>query len=135
MPNIRFIALLALLLALMNLPHPADAAQAGDRGGGPNVTFPETLLIQNGAPVLNLKRPPEAGMHAAKGDGVADDTAAFLDAWDLLKREDKKHGPWGPDNSFYVYLPDGTYKVSDTLIYRGATVGDARAAPAQDSRH
>jgi len=123
MPNIRFIALLALLLALMNLPHPADAAQAGDRGGGPNVTFPETLLIQNGGPVLNLKRPPEAGMHAAKGDGVADDTAAFLDAWDLLKREYKKHGPWGPDNSFYVYLPDGTYKVSDTLIYRGATVG------------
>ena len=123
MTNTRFIALLAPLLALTMFPHPANAAQAGDRGGGPNVTFPETLLMQNGGPVINLKRPPEAGMHAAKGDGVADDTAAFQDAWDLLKREYKKHGPWGSDNSFYVYLPDGTYKVSDTLIYRGATVG------------
>jgi len=114
---------LGLLLALTALPHPARAAQAGDRGGGPNITFPETLLRQNGGPVLNIKRPPESGMHAAKGDGVADDTAAFLDMWDLLKREYKKYGPWGADNSVYVYLPNGTYKVSDTLIYRGATVG------------
>ena len=116
-------ATLALLLALTSLPHPTYAAQAGDRGGGPNITFPETLLRQNGGPVINLKRPPEAGMRAAKGDGVADDTAAFLDVWDLLKREYKAHGLWGSDNSFYVYLPDGTYRVSDTLIYRGATVG------------
>ena len=116
-------AALALLLALTALPHPARAAQAGDRGGGPNITFPETLLRQNGGPVINIKRPPETGMHAAKGDGVTDDTAAFQDVWDLLKREYKAHGPWGSDNSFYVYLPNGTYKVSDTLIYRGATVG------------
>jgi len=88
-----------------------------------NITFPDTLLMQNGGPVINIKRPPEPGMHAAKGDGVSDDTAAFLDVWDLLKREYKAHGPWGSDNSFYVYLPDGTYKVSDTLIYRGPTVG------------
>ncbi len=114
-------ALLALLLILADSP--ARAAKAGDRGGGPNITFPDTLLRQNGGPVINIKRPPEPGMRAAKGDGVTDDTAAFLDVWDLLKREYKAHGPWGPDNSFYVYLPSGTYKVSDTLIYRGATVG------------
>jgi len=120
--NTHRAALLALL-ALINLPHSARAAQTGDRGGGSNVTFPETLLMQNGGPIINVKRPPEAGMHAAKGDGVADDTAAFQDAWDLLEREYKKHGPWGSGNSFYVYLPNGTYKVSDTLIYRGATVG------------
>ncbi len=109
------------LLALAALP--AAAARAGDRGIGQYITFPDTLLIQNGGPVIDIKRPPEAGMRAAKGDGVTDDTAAFLDVWDLLKREYKKHGPWGPDNSFYVYLPIGTYKVSDTLIYRGPTVG------------
>ena len=117
---------LIALFALLLLPltgSPACAAWAGDRGGGMNITFPDTLLMQNGGPVINIKRPPEPGMHAAKGDGVSDDTAAFLDVWDLLKREYKAHGPWGSDNSFYVYLPDGTYKVSDTLIYRGPTVG------------
>ena len=62
-------------------------------------------------------------MHAAKGDGASDDTAAFQDVWDLLKRQFQAHGPWGTDNSFYVYLPRGTYKVSDTLIYRGETIG------------
>lgn len=114
-------AILALLLILAGSP--ARAAQAGDRGGGPDVTFPDALLMQNGGPVINIKRPPEPGMRAAKGDGVSDDTAAFQDVWDLLKREYKAHGPWGSDNSFYVYLPNGAYKVSDTLIYRGATVG------------
>ncbi len=117
------LAAFALFLALAGSSVPASAAQAGDRGGGPVITFPETLLRQNGGPVINIKRPPEAGMRAAKGDGVTDDTAAFQDVWDLLKREYKAHGPWGSDNSFYVYLPDGTYRVSDTLIYRGATVG------------
>ncbi|MGI4789575.1 MAG: glycosyl hydrolase family 28-related protein [Janthinobacterium lividum] len=99
------------------------AAVSGDRGGGPNVTFPATLLFQNGGPVIDIQHPPEAGMRAAKGDGVTDDTAAFQDVWDLLKRQFQTHGPWGPDNSFYVYLPRGTYKVSDTLIYRGETIG------------
>ena len=121
-PHTLLIALLASLL-LIPVESAAHAAQAGDRGGGPNVTFPDTLLRQNGGPVINIKRPPEPGMRAAKGDGIADDTAAFQDVWDLLKREYKAHGPWGPGNSFYVYLPAGTYKVSDTLIYRGATVG------------
>jgi len=112
-----------LTLAAFSTPAPSRAAQAGDRGGGPDITFPDTLLRQSGGPVINIKRPPQPGMRAAKGDGVTDDTAAFLDVWDLLKREYKKYGPWGSDNSFYVYLPNGTYKVSDTLIYRGATVG------------
>ena len=118
-----WMALPLLLLAFATVCSPARAAKAGDRGSGPDITFPDTLLRQNGGPVINVKRPPEPGMHAAKGDGVTDDTVAFLDVWDLLKREYKAHGPWGPDNSFYVYLPNGTYKVSDTLIYRGATVG------------
>ena len=126
----------ALLLAWAGRSAPAQAAPAvphlgratpaavpGDRGGGPNVTFPDTLLYQNGGPVIDIQRPPEAGMHAAKGDGIADDTAAFQDVWDLLKRQFQAHGPWGTDNSFYVYLPRGTYKVSDTLIYRGKTIG------------
>ena len=121
----RFLPLfgLAALFLLLTSTLPASAAQAGDRRGGPDVTFPDTLLIQNGGPVLDVKRPPEPGMRAARGDGKTDDTEAFRDVWDYLKRSYKAHGPWGPDNSFYVYLPDGTYKVSDTLIYRGPTIG------------
>ncbi len=113
--------MLTLFLIFAGLP--TYAAKAGDRGGGQDITFPDTLLRQNGGPVINLKRPPEPWMRAAKGDGISDDTAAFQDVWDLLRREYKAHGPWTSDNSFYVYLPKGTYKVSDTLIYRGATVG------------
>ena len=119
LPLLSLTALFLLLIPAL----PASAAKAGDRGGGPDVTFPDTLLIQNGGPVLDVKRPPDPGMRAAKGDGVTDDTTAFQDVWDYLRRAYKKFGPWGSDNSFYVYLPDGTYKVSDTLIYRGPTVG------------
>ena len=110
-PRLRlsFLALAAFFL-LLSPALSASAARAGDRGLAPNVTFPDTLLVQNGGPVLDVKRPPEAGMHAAKGDGVSDDTAAFQDVWDYLKRAYKKFGPWGSDNSFYVYLPDGTYE-------------------------
>jgi len=113
----------ALLLSLAAWNMPAVASRAGDRGRDLNITFPETLLMQNGGPVINVKRPPESGMRAARGDGVTDDTAAFRDVYDLLLRAYKKYGPWTSQNSFYVYIPNGTYKVSDTLIYRGPTVG------------
>ena len=116
---VSFLGMATLFLFL------TPAARAGDRGGGPNVTFPDTLLVQNGGPVLDVRRPPEPGMRAARGDGVTDDTEAFRDVWDYLKRAYQKYGAWTPDNSLYVYLPDGTYKVSDTLIYRGPTVGSA----------
>lgn len=60
-------------------------------------------------------------MRAAKGDGVTDDTDAFRDAYDFVKRRFQQHGAWYPD-AFYVYIPNGEYKVSDTLIYRGDTL-------------
>ncbi len=103
-------------------PERTPSFRPGDRGLDPDLTFPESLLVQNGGPVLNLKRPPEPWMRPAKGDGQTDDTDAFRDAYDLLKREFVKHGGWNPD-SYYLYLPNGVYKVTDTLIYRGKTVG------------
>jgi hypothetical protein len=95
---------------------------AGDRGIDVNVTFPDSLLMQNGGPIINVKRPP-SGIRVAVGDGVADDTAALQDVYDLLKRKFQELGPWGTGNNFYVYLPNGIYKVTDTIIYRGGTIG------------
>jgi len=102
---------------------PAPAAAPGDRGGDFNITFPDAFLVQNGGPVLDIKRPPDPKMHTAVGDGKADDTAAFLDAWDLLKERYQARG-WNTE-SLHVHLPSGTYLVKDTLIYRGATLGAA----------
>ena len=39
------------------------------------------MLMQHGGPVLDVTRPPEAGMRAAKGDGKTDDTEALRDAY------------------------------------------------------
>ena len=120
---LHFCRLVLLAAAALAAPASATAAVMGDRHTDPVITFPATLLVQNGGPVLDVTRPPEPGMRPAKGDGRTDDTAALRDVYDFLLRSYKKHGPWGPENSFYVYLPNGTYKVSDTLIYRGPTVG------------
>lgn len=115
--------LLLLLLLLAAVPAlAAPTTPPGDRGYGQNITFPDTLLVQNGGPIINVKRPPR-GIRAAKGDGKTDDTDAFRDVYDFLLQQYKTHTGWGSKNTFYVYVPNGTYKVTDTLIYRGKTVG------------
>ena len=43
----------------------------------------------------------------AKGDGRTDDTAALQAAFDRL------------DNGVVIYLPAGTYRITDTLAWRG----------------
>jgi hypothetical protein len=108
--------ILCLLLLTIN------SFAVGDRSRDVNVTFPDSLLMQNGGPVINVKRPP-TGVRAAVGDGKADDTQALQDVYDLLKRKYQELGPWGSANNFFVYLPNGTYRVSDTIFYRGGTIG------------
>ncbi len=61
--------------------------------GGENIVFPK------GACVTNIREAP----YKAKGDGKTDDTAAFQKA--LLAQ---------PKNTL-IYVPDGTYVISDTL--------------------
>jgi hypothetical protein len=89
--------------------------------------FPEGCLIQQGGRVYNVKNPPanEAGVSftntAAIGDGVADDTTALRDAYDYLKRRWRNEGQ---TEEVYIYLPNGTYRVSDTITYYGPTPFD-----------
>jgi len=122
---IKAVATIASAIALAHgvlVPAVAAAGRSGDRQVDPVITYPSSFLLQNGGPVIDVKNPPEAWMHKAIGDGKADDTTAFRDAYDLLKRDFKAHGPWNGDH-YYIYVPNGTYRVTDTLIYRGATVG------------
>ena len=95
---------------------------AGDRGTDPEIIFPDTMLAQNGGPIIDVRHPPDSSMHAAMGDGTTDDTDALKDAYDFIKKEFVAHGPWDRTN-YYIYLPNGTYKVRDTIIYRGEDVG------------
>jgi hypothetical protein len=121
---------------------PRDAG--GDTDGSPAVppygdrnlhlieAYPDSLLIQNGGRFYNLRQPPLPGQHAATGDGQSDDTAAFQDAFDYLRTKLlEATGVPGTSNlnvpnsqaardtdSFWLYVPDGTYVVHDTLIYR-----------------
>jgi len=108
--------LICLAVNAMAQPVPAS----GDHGNDVNVTFPATLLAQNGGPVIDIKHPPEKDMHAAVGDGVADDTAAFQDAYDLIKKNYVAEGE--KMRSLFIYIPNGTYKISDTIIYRGEDI-------------
>ncbi len=98
----------------------ASQPTCGDRNLTISEPFPDSMLIQNGGRIYNVRKPPK-GQRAAVGDGVADDTEALRDAWEFLKAAflvDK----WGSAERYAVYLPDGTYLVSDTLIYRGASL-------------
>ena len=89
---------------------------------GERVAFPASFLVQNGGPVFDVRRPPE-GVRAAKGDGRTDDTDALRDVFDWLKAKYKKGDGFDPEFHYTVYFPNGTYRVTDTLIYRGPTVG------------
>ena len=64
--------------------------------GAENVVFPAD------AGVLDVTKPP----YNAKGDGLADDTAAIQAALDQY-----------PAGGAIVYLPNGVYKISDTLTW------------------
>jgi len=84
--------------------------------------FPDALLVQNGGPVLDVTRPP-TGIRPARGDGKTDDTEALCDVFDWLKAKYQLGNGFDNEYHYYVYLPNGTYRVTDTLIYRGKTIG------------
>jgi hypothetical protein len=91
----------------------------GDRDTGVEFLIPDDALIQNGGKFLNVMNPPE-GLRAAAGDGITDDTEALKDAMDYVRDVYVKDGWYGPN--IYLYFPNGTYHISDTLFYRGDAV-------------
>jgi hypothetical protein len=74
----------------------------------------------NSKRVLNIRNAP----FNAKGDGIEDDTKAFRQAYDFVLNEIDKHGwnkayPSSNTPSYIIYVPNGTYLVSDTIVYSG----------------
>ena len=97
----------------------------GDRNLGLHEPYPDSLLVQNGGRLYNIRKPPGA-QHKAVGDGIADDTDALRDAFDYLRAayiaaaSASGTDPNGitDQTSSWIYLPAGTYRVTDTLSYR-----------------
>ncbi len=99
----RTMALLALAGALTAIvAHAAPGGAGSDRGNG-NLVFPDD------AGVIDLKA--EFG---AKGDGRTDDTRAIQAALDKYANGNR-----------ILYLPPGTYLISDTLKWGAGTHGGA----------
>ena len=91
-----------------------------DRVPGINVVYPASVL--DGDQVIDITQPP----FNAVGDGVTNNTAAFVAAYDTVINRIKTLCPSLSrsnckelDIRITFYVPDGTYLVSNTLIYSG----------------
>lgn len=104
------------ILAFLLLP--MTAFPYGDRNIDTNVVFPSGCLLQNGGRIYDVTNPP-SGNTAAIGNGVADDTEALRDAMDYVVAEYTAAG-WTDQKVVTIYIPNGTYLVSDMICYRDA---------------
>ena len=113
------LAILALCV-LFNLQQSRAQTLVGDRVPNINCIYPPGAFLQNGGRIIDITKPP----FNAKGDGVSDDTDAFVKAYDfVLYRGDSigwtKAWPDKGEASHIIYIPNGTYLVSNTIIYSG----------------
>ena len=126
----HFIWLTAFLVTVL-IGHTELRAQYGGRmWPRANCIYPEDVFLHaaKGGRVLDVTKPP----FNAKGDGHTDDTAAFIRAYDyVLNKMDEVEwdasGPKSLDCSYIIYIPDGTYLLSNTIIYSGPIRAEKKA--------
>lgn len=101
----------------------------GARNYAQQIVYPADALIQNGGCVYDVTKPPLASLPKAKGDGVADDTAALIAAFDhVLKLMANGRSPVAeittkePNGRYIIYCPNGIYRVTNTITYSGPTL-------------
>jgi len=102
----------SLLACALNL-----SCFAQDRTIPMNIVYPAGAFTQNGGPVINIKNTPLFSPNAM-GDGVNDDTAAFVAMMNYIKQQVQQAN--GGDPRKIIYIPSGTYMVSNTIFYTGA---------------
>ncbi len=109
------------------LPRGAEAAPAGDRNPGTREVYPAEAFFHNGkgGRILDVTQAP----FGAKGDGQTDDTAALIRAYDFVADKIRQYGIHDGNGSFLIYLPRGTYLVSDTIIHSGPFVDYTSSHP------
>lgn len=113
--------LMITLVVSLTSRSPAETPP-GDRHPGTRCVFPADVFwhAKQGGRVIDVTEPP----FNAKGDGASDDTAALISAYEFVLAEMDKHrwtaaGPESASCEYIIYLPRGTYLVSDTVIYSG----------------
>jgi|SanBayMetagenome_1026888.scaffolds.fasta_scaffold00571_4 hypothetical protein len=98
-------------------PAPAAApfTAKGDRHPAVNLVYPEAAFMHagKGGRLVDITKPP----FNAKGDGKTDDTGALIAARDFVMRSHEAAycGRHLLKGSYILYLPNGTYLVSDTV--------------------
>ena len=103
----KYYVLLVLSILFLEL-------SAQDRNLAFEYNLPSGLMMENGGRFINVKSEP----FNAKGDGVTDDTQAFIDAYNYFTQLiGDKSADKDPDRSFVIFIPNGTYLVSNTIIY------------------
>jgi hypothetical protein len=79
------------------------------------ISYPAESFTGKGGRIIDITKPP----YNAKGDGSTDDTRSFIAAYDFVAEKLHEHG-WSDNQASYtIYIPRGTYLVSDTLIHGG----------------
>ncbi|MBC8127510.1 MAG: hypothetical protein H8M99_10265 [Gloeobacteraceae cyanobacterium ES-bin-144] len=115
--------ILLIIISILTGFH-VQAVAEGDRQIPMNIVYPPGAFKENGRVIIDFSKPH----YNAKGDGITDNSRAFISAMNFLRDElnsachRSKNRPGGR-HSWSLYLPNGTYLVSDSLVHEG-TVKD-----------